>query len=111
MSQKTVGDFFSTLKTDSALQEQVRSSSIANDNPQEAVRIIPENILRIACNNGYKFNEEDLQSYIQQEGSSNNLRIDEFSTGELSEEELEGVAGGLPIILVAVVVGFILGRL
>jgi Nif11 domain len=60
MSQKTVSDFFHNLKTDSALQEQVRGSSIANDNPQEAVRIIPENILQIACSNGYEFNEKDL---------------------------------------------------
>lgn len=110
MTQKTVSDFFRDLKTDDALQEQVRSSSIANDDPQEAVRIVPESILQIACKNGYEFNEKDLQSYIRREGSSNNLRIDELSEGELSEEELEGVAGGHPIII-AVVVGFILGRL
>ncbi len=97
MSQKTVHDFFQNLEVDNTLKEQVKNSGLGvTGDSQEEVRIIPENILRIACDRGYEFNEEELYAYIQSANGSRGLRMEESIIEELSEEELEGVAGGCP---------------
>ena len=86
MSIESVHQMIETAKNDAALKKQL----------QTAER--PENVLAIASERGYEFTEKELLIVMQER---------QLSCGEeLSEEELESVAGGGPKVL-----GFDLGNL
>jgi predicted ribosomally synthesized peptide with nif11-like leader len=71
MSTESVRQFLSAVSSDSALQEKLVAVT-------DSV-----NFVKIAQESGYSFTLEDLQTYIAQ-----------HNDGELSENELEAVAGG-----------------
>ena len=71
MSTESVRQFFSVVSSDSALKEKLASAT-------DSV-----NFVQIAEDSGYSFTLEDLQAYIAQ-----------HLNDELSEEQLEAVAGG-----------------
>ncbi len=79
MSIESVHAMIETAEKDGALYEQLQTAEG------------PEAILAIASNKGYEFTEEELLSVMQEK---------QLSFGEeLSEEQLESVAGGLTITL------------
>ncbi|MEH2382896.1 MAG: Nif11-like leader peptide family natural product precursor [Nostoc sp.] len=82
MSNK-VQEFLSKIEEDPALQTQL-AKALESDNDREAVTAL-------AKSKGYEFSSDELWSEIQK-------RQAEFSTreaaGELSDTELEAVAGG-----------------
>jgi predicted ribosomally synthesized peptide with nif11-like leader len=71
MSTESVSQFLSVVSSDSALKEKLAAIT-------DSV-----NFIQIAQASGYNFSLEDLQAYIAQ-----------HNNGELSEDELEAVAGG-----------------
>jgi predicted ribosomally synthesized peptide with nif11-like leader len=72
MSNETVKGFFEFLKTSQDLQLQVKNSVSSSD------------VVRIATSAGYKFSQQDLQDYMKESESQQ----------ELGMEELEMAAGG-----------------
>jgi predicted ribosomally synthesized peptide with nif11-like leader len=79
----TVQEFLAKVEADQALQTQL-AQALESDNDREAVT-------GLAKSKGYEFSSDELWAEIQK-------RQAEFSTreaaGELSDEELEAVAGG-----------------
>ena len=74
MSIESVRSMIETSKTDATLRQQLQAAEG------------PEVILTIASEKGYEFTEEELLSVMQEK---------QLSFGEeLSEEQLESVAGG-----------------
>jgi predicted ribosomally synthesized peptide with nif11-like leader len=74
MSIESVRSMIETSKTDAALRQQLNAAEG------------PEVILAIATEKGYKFTEEELLTVMQEK---------QLSFGEeLSDEQLESVAGG-----------------
>jgi predicted ribosomally synthesized peptide with nif11-like leader len=71
MSTEIVRQFLSAASSDSALKQKLAAAT-------DSV-----NFVQIAQKSGYNFTLEDLQAYIAQ-----------HNNGELSEEQLEAVAGG-----------------
>jgi len=70
MSTEIVGQFLLAVSSDSALQEKLAATDSVN-------------FVKIAQESGYSFTLEDLQAHLAQ-----------HNDGELSEDELEAVAGG-----------------
>ena len=71
MSTESVRQFLSAASSDSALKQKLAAAT-------DSV-----NFVKIAKDSGYNFTLEDLQAHIAQ-----------HNNGELSEDELETVAGG-----------------
>ena len=71
MSTESVRQFLSAASSDSALKEKLAATT-------DSV-----NFVQIAQASGYSFSLEDLQAHITQ-----------HNNGELSEDELDAVAGG-----------------
>ncbi|MFN6486740.1 MULTISPECIES: Nif11-like leader peptide family natural product precursor [unclassified Nostoc] len=80
----TVQDFLTKVEEDQALQTQL-AQALESDNDREAVTAL-------AKSKGYEFSSDELWAEIQK-------RQAEFSSteaaGELSDAELEAVAGGI----------------
>ena len=74
MSQESVRKMLETAENDAALRQQLQTAEG------------PEAVLAIASQKGYEFTEEELLSVMQEKQLS-------FGS-ELSEEQLESVAGG-----------------
>jgi predicted ribosomally synthesized peptide with nif11-like leader len=73
MSTEIVRQFLLAVSSDSALQEKLAATDSVN-------------FVKIAQESGYSFTLEDLQAHLAQ-----------HNDGELSEDELEAVAGGFII--------------
>ncbi|MEH1944914.1 MAG: Nif11-like leader peptide family RiPP precursor [Nostoc sp.] len=73
MSQETVVQFFDAVFKDTSLQGKLNQSFAA---------IAPDALIQIAQENGYSFTTEELKAALQQ--------------AELSDEQLNAVAGGRP---------------
>ena len=84
MSIKKVEEFLNNVGEDEALQAELSQALESSENEREAVTAL-------ANSKGYDFSSDELWAGIQQ-------RQAEFSqheaAGELSDEELEAVAGG-----------------
>lgn len=81
-AQQAIYNFCKALEQDDALKSQLKSA----DNP--------ESFLEIAANNGYEFSFSDLKDALQLSLQNTAINSDEFDDYELSEEDLEMVAGG-----------------
>jgi predicted ribosomally synthesized peptide with nif11-like leader len=79
MSQEAVVDFFQTLEKNPTLSQRLT----AIEDPAEVVKIAKSEL-------GYDFTTEELNSAVAAINKSQ-----DGSQGELSEEQLESVAGGL----------------
>src|SRR4051812_31949286 len=73
MSQETVVQFFDAVFKDTSLQGKLNHGFAA---------IAPEALIKIAQENGYSFTTEELKAALQH--------------AELSDEQLNAVAGGRP---------------
>ena len=71
MSEEQLKVFIEKVKTDTSLQEKLKAAAS------------PEAAIEIAKDAGFSITAEDIQSM-------------QSATVELSDEELEGAAGGLP---------------
>ncbi|MFN6486738.1 MULTISPECIES: Nif11-like leader peptide family natural product precursor [unclassified Nostoc] len=90
MSNPKVEEFLNTIADDPSLQGEV-AAALESDNDREAVTAL-------AKSRGYEFSSDELWAEIQK-------RQAEFShkeeVGELSDEELEAVAGGVtPTVII-----------
>ena len=95
MSTTAVQDFFTKVGEDQALQGEL-AKALEADNDREAVTAL-------AQANGYEFTSDELWAEIQARQAELERRQE---AGELSDEELEAVAGGAtPAIVVTITVG------
>lgn len=98
MSNLKVQEFLNKVGEDSSLQTEL-SHALESDNDRQAVT-------DLAKSKGYEFSSDELWAEVQK-------RQSEFAAkqtgGELSEEDLEAVAGGATPLLV-VGVGFAAAR-
>ncbi|ARV57832.1 hypothetical protein BZZ01_03555 [Nostocales cyanobacterium HT-58-2] len=81
MSRANVENFYQELLKDSALQEQLRTATDRDSTAALAVELGKEK--------GYGFTLEEAQAYIDEINANN------VPQGELSDELLESVAGGM----------------
>ncbi|MBR8836650.1 MAG: Nif11-like leader peptide family natural product precursor [Stigonema ocellatum SAG 48.90 = DSM 106950] len=72
MSKQAVREFYKVFQSDEALEERIKSTDST------------ASVIKIAAEKGYEFTELELEAFMQESVAS----------GELSEEELEVVAGG-----------------
>ena len=92
MSSQVV-DFLESVKTDEELQKALLTAMDA-DNDRQAVT-------DLATSKGYSFSPEELWAEVQKRQSELQNRQDK---GELSDEELEAVAGG-EVIATGTIIG------
>ena len=83
MSTKKVEEFLNNVGEDEALQAEL-SKALEAENDREAVTAL-------AKSKGYDFSSEELWAEIQKRQAEFNQQE---ASGELSDEELEAVAGG-----------------
>lgn len=81
-AQHTIYKLAKSIDRDETLKTQLEAASS------------PETFVAISNENGYNFTIADLQTALQFVVQDTELNIDEFDDCELSEEELEMVAGG-----------------
>jgi predicted ribosomally synthesized peptide with nif11-like leader len=74
MSKETVRAFFKVAENDKALEERIKTADSST------------NVVQIAAEKGYEFTELELLAFMQEAVAAD---------GELSEEVLAAVAGGL----------------
>lgn len=84
MALATVGEFLDQIGTDTALQAEL-SQALEAENDREAVTAI-------ARSRGYQFSSDELWQEVQSRQAEFQRRQE---AGELSDEELEAVAGGI----------------
>jgi len=84
MSHTKVEDFLNKVGEDEALQAEL-SKALESENDREAVTAL-------AKSKGYEFSSEELWAEIQKRQAEFNQKE---TAGELSDEELEAVAGGV----------------
>jgi predicted ribosomally synthesized peptide with nif11-like leader len=84
MSKEAAIQFLEAVERKPQLWEELRSQGLQKDqNPQSQKRL-----LDIAAKEGYQFTIDELTSAVKSRAEEN------MKTGELSEEDLEQVAGG-----------------
>jgi predicted ribosomally synthesized peptide with nif11-like leader len=87
MSLSAVQEFLTKISEDQALQEQI-AKAMESDNDRQAVT-------DLARSKGFEFTAEELGQEIQ---NRENTFRQQIESGELSEDELESVAGGNLVI-------------
>lgn len=92
MSVKKVEEFLNKVEENEALQADL-AKALEAENDREAVT-------ELAKSNGYEFSSEELWAEIQKRQAEVNQKE---IAGELSEEELEAVAGGLTPATAAII--------
>lgn len=78
MSIQIVADFVEKLKSDPKLHDRLKA--LPHEDEEAAIR----GLVEIARDAGYEFSADEYQAYVRK-------RVD---SGEISEEELDKVAGG-----------------
>ncbi|MFB2920442.1 MULTISPECIES: Nif11-like leader peptide family RiPP precursor [Aerosakkonema] len=81
-AQQAIYELCKALERDGEIKSQLES---ANN---------PEHFLKIAAENGYEFTISDMEFALEWAKEINEIKDDEFDDYELSEEDLETVAGG-----------------
>ncbi len=92
MSMSAVQEFLTKVSEDQALQEQI-AKAMESDNDRQAVA-------ELARSKGFDFTTEELAQEIQ---NRENIARQQLEAGELSEDELESVAGGATPTLITTV--------
>ena len=80
MSQEVVAQFMSFAKDSPETQEQLRAAKTQDD------------VVSIASSSGYQFSADDLNAYGKARASNS----------ELSDEQLEGAAGGITNTMICI---------
>jgi predicted ribosomally synthesized peptide with nif11-like leader len=83
---ENIKKFYEALTSDTAMQERANKLN-ATDKPKDDVTALAV-LVKFAAQEGYKFSAEELKAYIK-----------ENSKGELGDDVLESVAGGLSCFL------------
>lgn len=91
MSANSIQEFLTKVSEDQALQEEL-AKAMESENDREAVT-------ELAKSKGYEFTAEELGSAIDQIQAEAQQQMD---ASELSEEELESVAGGATPVITTV---------
>ncbi|QZZ21560.1 Nif11-like leader peptide family natural product precursor [Leptothermofonsia sichuanensis E412] len=94
MSNTAVQEFLTKVSEDQALQEELAKAMEAEDDRQA--------VTDLAQSKGYSFTADELWQEIQARQAEAQQRQE---SGELSEEELEAVAGGEFLIATSTAVG------
>lgn len=81
-AQVAIANLCSAIEEDEAFKAQLASAET------------PQTFLQIAAKNGYEFSISDLEDTLRLALEQPDLNFDEFDDYELSEDELEMVAGG-----------------
>ena len=83
MSVEQVKAFFAKVKEDSALAQELKDAEAAyNGNTSNKVAEFAEIVIPVAAQAGFTFTVDDFKAFVDN------------SEGEISEEELDAVAGG-----------------
>jgi predicted ribosomally synthesized peptide with nif11-like leader len=101
MSATAVQEFFDKLQTDESLaQELVKALDSENDR---------ESVTELAISKGYEITSDELWAEVKKRQEDLTQRQD---AGELSDEELEAVAGGEVVVAtITLVAGLITGAM
>ncbi len=84
-AQQVIDDLLMAANSDETLKKQLEAVSS------------PESLVKIAARQGYKLTVADIETLLHRTQQQTQLHSDEFDGDELSEQELELVAGGLRI--------------
>ena len=82
-AQQAIDDLYMAANSDETLKEQLEAASS------------PESLVKIAARQGYKLTVADIETLRRRTQQQAQLNCDEFDEDELSERELELVAGGI----------------
>jgi predicted ribosomally synthesized peptide with nif11-like leader len=81
-AQQAIDELYMAANQDEALKEQLEAATS------------PESFVKIAAGQGYQLTVADLETLRRRTQQQAQLHSDEFDDDELSEQELELVAGG-----------------
>jgi predicted ribosomally synthesized peptide with nif11-like leader len=81
-AQQAINDLFMAANQDETLKGQLEAATS------------PENLVEIAASKGYELAVADLETLRRRTQEQAQVNVDEFDDDELSEQELELVAGG-----------------
>ena len=97
MAKENVKAFFEALSKDEALQQALKEKEVAYTGMKEnREAVVAEVLIPVANAAGYDFTLEELKEF---ESSMQ-------AEGELAEDELEAIAGGVQVWGICVVAGF-----
>ena len=82
-AQQVIDDLLMAANSDETLKEQLKAASS------------PESFVEIAARHGYELTLADIETLLRGNQQQAELHSDEFDDDELSEQELELVAGGI----------------
>jgi predicted ribosomally synthesized peptide with nif11-like leader len=82
-AQQAIDDLLMAANSDETLKKQLEAATS------------PESFVEIAARQGYQLTVADLETLRRRTQQQTQLHSDEFDDDELSEQELELVAGGL----------------
>jgi predicted ribosomally synthesized peptide with nif11-like leader len=83
-AQQAIDELYMAAKQDKTLKEQLNAATS------------PESFVKIAARQGYQLTVADVETLRRRTQQQAQLNSDEFDDDELSEQELELVAGGKP---------------
>jgi predicted ribosomally synthesized peptide with nif11-like leader len=81
-AQQTIDDLLMVANSDETLKEQLEAATS------------PESLVEVAARQGYELTIADIETLLHRTQQQTQLHSDEFDGDELSEHELELVAGG-----------------
>ncbi len=81
-AQQVIDDLYRAANSDERLKEQLDAATS------------PESLVEVAARQGYELTVADLEMLLRQNQEQAQFHFDEFDDDELSEQELELVAGG-----------------
>jgi predicted ribosomally synthesized peptide with nif11-like leader len=84
-TQQAIDDLLMAANQDETLKGQLEAATN------------PESLVEIAARHGYQLRVADLETLLSRNQQQPQLHSDEFDDDELSEQELELVAGGKPV--------------
>jgi predicted ribosomally synthesized peptide with nif11-like leader len=84
-AQQVIDELYVAANSDETLREQLEAATN------------PESLVEIAVHQGYQLMVADLETLLRRNQQQEQLHSDEFDDDELSEQELELVAGGIAI--------------
>jgi predicted ribosomally synthesized peptide with nif11-like leader len=82
-AQQAINDLFMAANSDEMLKRQLEAATS------------PESFVEIAARQGYELTVADIETLHHRDQEQAQLNCDEFGDDELSEQQLETVAGGL----------------
>ena len=81
-AQQAIDELYMAANSDEALRRQLEAATS------------PESLVEVAARQGYQLRVVDIETLLRQNQQQAQLHSDEFDDDELSEQELELVAGG-----------------